>query len=244
MTEDTFYYWRRKLGLDKPPDQSLLRVSPVTKKLRPLFFSLFDRFLDRYAPIEVAGLENIPAQMPFIIAPNHVSVLDYPVLVCRLDPEIRDKLYVFSTRIFYDIIFARIFMKWVANAIRIDNIGDFFDSLRAGVSILKLGRGLVIYPEGTRSRNGQLLAFRIGLGVLSIECNAPIIPAAVAGLDHVLPRGRLIPRRGRIKVAFGKPIYPEEYKKNNNEEHAYYTYKNITEETYNRINKLQEDLSK
>lgn len=244
MTEDTFYYWRRKLQLDLPPDEKVLEKSSAGKFFRPFFFFPFACFTEIFCPIRVEGAENIPKAGPYIIAPNHVSILDYPTLALKLDPSITSDLYVLSSRAYYDVAVARFFMKWVANVIRVDITEDFLGTLRLGSYVLRLGKNLVVFPEGTRSKTGELSPFRIGLGVLSIECNVPIVPVYISGLEKVLPKGAPHPSFGGVRVCFGAPLYPDKYKKDLTEEHAYYLYKELTEEVQQRVLNLKNSVNK
>jgi len=71
-----------------------------------------------------------------------------------------------------------------------------------------MGRSLLIFPEGTRSRTGALQPFRAGVGVLAVELGIPIVPTAIEGTFEALPVGRVLPRRHPLRVTFGPPIVP------------------------------------
>lgn len=70
---------------------------------------------------------------------------------------------------------------------------------------------LIAFPEGTRSTTGCLLPFKRGAAFLAVELGLPIVPAYIDGAVKVLPKGRWLPRPGRIRVHFGRPILPGEW---------------------------------
>jgi long-chain acyl-CoA synthetase len=84
--------------------------------------------------------------------------------------------------------------------------------LRRVRSILSQGEPILIFPEGTRSRNGELQEFKPGVGLIAMEMNVPVIPTFIDGTYEALPAGRTMPRRSRIRVSFSKPILMDAYK--------------------------------
>ena len=82
-------------------------------------------------------------------------------------------------------------------------------SLKKLAEVLKNGRNLIIFPEGTRSFNGELGDFKKTFAILSRELNVPIVPVAIEGANKALPRGKIIPRPfKKVRVKFLKPIMP------------------------------------
>ncbi|MEJ7613795.1 MAG: AMP-binding protein [Candidatus Fervidibacter sacchari] len=90
-----------------------------------------------------------------------------------------------------------------------DRTTNPLEGLRIAAAILQAGYPLLIFPEGTRSVTGKLQPFKPGLGLLAIETGVPIVPALIEGTFEALPKGRLIPRRSKIKVTFGEPVKVE-----------------------------------
>ena len=164
--------------------------------------------------------------------------MDYAVLADVMGPAAREKLYPIATKLFYDNLIARFFMKITANIIRIDSVEDFFPALRSAATVLRLGKIVCIYPEGTRSETGEMMPFRVGVGTLAIEAEAPLVPVYIKGSIEVLPTGALFFRRGKISVFFGKPIDPKPYIEKKKTMQAYDVYKEITEELRKRIMEL------
>jgi long-chain acyl-CoA synthetase len=75
--------------------------------------------------------------------------------------------------------------------------------------LLDGGWSLLLYPEGTRTRTGQIGPFREGVGVLAVELGVPVVPMRVDGLYDVLPKGRILPHRGLVTVRIGPPLHVE-----------------------------------
>ncbi|MGQ9644086.1 MAG: lysophospholipid acyltransferase family protein, partial [Ignavibacterium sp.] len=102
-------------------------------------------------------------------------------------------------------------LKFIAdksNVIVMD-LSDLKTSLQKLAEVLKNGRNLIIFPEGTRSFNGELGDFKKTFAILSRELNVPVVPVAIEGANKALPRGKIIPRPfKKVRVKFLKPIIP------------------------------------
>jgi long-chain acyl-CoA synthetase len=68
------------------------------------------------------------------------------------------------------------------------------------------GGSLILYPEGTRSPDGEMRAFKSGAALFAIELDVPVVPAYIEGTHHILPKGRNMPRTGPVAVRFGEPL--------------------------------------
>jgi len=171
-------YWRKLLGVNSGSEDILKKFNYPHRFLRPLFFVLFGIFLRVYCRIKVKGIENLPEDPPYILAPNHSSSLDYPIVAWAVGKKRKD-LYVLATKFFYDMPFARFFMKIASNLQRLDIDNDFLSGMKVAAAILKQGKSLYINPEGTRSETGIILPFRPGVGMLACELNVPIVPVYI-----------------------------------------------------------------
>lgn len=204
--------------------------------VRDSFYALTTLLFKAMFAAEIKGLENIPARGPYIIAPNHSSALDYPVVAWAMPRAARDGLYAVTTSYFYDNPFTRFFIMIATNSIRIDTTNEYEPALRAAAKVLAQGGSLYINPEGTWSEDGKLMAFKPGVGLLSYELKVPIVPVRIDGTFDVLPPHALFPKkRGKVTVTFGRPLIPEAYSKL---EAGYETYSKIAGDVREEIVRL------
>lgn len=151
---------------------------------------------------EVDGLEHVPADGPAILAGNHLSFLDSVFLPACLD---RPVFYLGKSDYFRG--WQRHFYENVGVMPVARQGGDAgAASLRKGEEVLRSGRLLGIYPEGTRSPDGRLYRGKTGPVRLALSTGAPIVPVGFHGTDKVLPPGAKIPRIHKVRIRIGKPI--------------------------------------
>ena len=151
------------------------------------------------------GQENIPAAGPVLIVSNHQSHLD-PILVgtgCR-----RQINYVARETLFRFAPFGWLIHS--VGAFPIDRDGIGLGGIKESLKRLKRGEMVLIFPEGTRTRDGRIAPFRPGFTALAARSKAAILPVAVEGAYQAWPRTKKFPGPGRIRVHFGKPITLEE----------------------------------
>jgi len=166
----------------------------VLKVLVGLLLRLFFR-------LEAHGTEHIPRRGPALLVANHSSVLD-PPLVGAVAP--RPLYYLAKAELFRIPLFGA-FIRAV-NARPVERNGADPKALRLALRILKEGHALLVFPEGTRGEAGALGTAKGGAGMLALLSQAPVVPAYIEGSWRVLPRGRVIPRPGRVRVRFGAPL--------------------------------------
>lgn len=158
-------------------------------------------FLLRPRYFDVPDLRGIDTGL--LIASNHESFFD-PVLVgMGLGRPIS---YLARRSLFGVPLFG-----WLLRAVGAHPISRGAVDSRALKSVLKLlraGEGLLMFPEGTRTRDGRLGPFRTGVAAIAVRTGVPVLPAAVAGAFECWPRTRKLPRAGRAAVAYGRPIEP------------------------------------
>ena len=147
---------------------------------------------------------------PLLICPNHESHLDIPVLRRSLGGKGRRRLaiaaaddYWFQRRSY------RLLVSWFA-ALPFRRIGQGAESIRAVEGLLADGWRVVIFPEGTRSRTGEMAPFKGGVGILAVHSRVPVLPVRIDGLWEVLPPGARRPRRQVTSVRFGQPLIAED----------------------------------
>jgi long-chain acyl-CoA synthetase len=166
-------------------------------------------FMNTYVRVEVRGREHIPATGPFILTPNHCSHLDSPSVVTAVGGKRR--VWVAGAEdYFFDTTLKRFLFGKLLDTIAFDRQADGLSGLRRCGEALSRGDGLLLFPEGTRSRDGRLQPFKVGAAVLAMEQRAPIVPVHIDRTYELLPKGRRLVRPGVVKVRFGPPIRPPE----------------------------------
>lgn len=165
------------------------------------------RFLFRLAGgLRVRGLEHIPATGPVIVASNHLSWADPPLLRAVLPRDARFMANDFLFRISVLGPVIRLYGAFPVHRGRLDRA-----ALRQAESYLRQGELVCIFPEGGTTVTGRLVPFEGGVALLALRTGAPIVPAAITGTDRVLPTDPpMIPRyaRGGVGIVFGPPLDP------------------------------------
>jgi long-chain acyl-CoA synthetase len=162
---------------------------------------------DRF-DLEVTGLEKLPTRGPFIISPNHQSYLDPFVLACVLPWNIFRELFAVGTSDIFGFAFMRPVARWL-RVLVVDPDANLIPAMRGGAFGLRLGRVLMLFPEGERSINGEPKVFKKGVAILSTHLQVPIVPVAMDGFYEVWPRGKhFFQRFNALRMSFGDPIYP------------------------------------
>ena len=152
----------------------------------------------------VSGLENIPRTGGVLLASNHQSVLD-PVLVAMVLP--REMHFMARRTLFRNPVLRAIIVSY--NAFAIDRDSADVKGVKSAIGRLEAGNILLVFPEGTRTGDGSVGRMKPGIGMLAERAAVPIVPVLIQGAYEVLPKGVAIPRLGRIRMAFGKPLKPE-----------------------------------
>jgi long-chain acyl-CoA synthetase len=158
--------------------------------------------------LRVEGLENLPEEGPFIIAPNHVSYLDSFAVAAALDHRVLRHTYWAG---WIGAAFGNPLTRLVsrlAQVVPIDPDRAGLSSLAFGAAVLKRGQNLVWFAEGERSPTGSLRPFKPGVGLLLGNYPVPVVPAFIRGTYETMPRGRFLQRLGQVTVTFGEPFDP------------------------------------
>lgn len=188
---------------------SLYKSRHPTAVFMPGMLATFTRL---YVRLKVEGTEHLPAEGAVLIAANHQSHADTAVIHAALPKAIRKRFVAAAAQ---DYFFqggpAQYFSRVFFNAIPIarDRRGGQ-DPLRHLSRALREGYVLLMYPEGTRSKDGTLQIFRPGIGRLIAEFpGTPVVPTYISGTARVMPKGVLVPRPIKVTVRFGEPVYPK-----------------------------------
>jgi len=166
-------------------------------------------FLKIYFRLKAEGIENIP-EAPFILAPNHQSFFDGLFVASFIKNKLMKQTYFYAK----EKHVSNAFLKFAAakhNVIVMD-MSDLKTSLQKMAEVLKRGKNIIIFPEGTRTKDGELGDFKKTFAILSSELNIPIVPVAISGAYDALPSGSLFPKPWKkIKVKFLIPVSPENH---------------------------------
>jgi 1-acyl-sn-glycerol-3-phosphate acyltransferase len=171
-------------------------------------FSLIRSYFAIAHRLTIVGREKLPAHGPFVLAANHCSHLDALALGAALTPRHRECSFpIAAGDVFFQTRVTSIFSAIVLNALPMwrKNCGphalaDLRRKLQEERAIF------IIFPEGGRSRNGSMMPFKHGLGMLVAETNVPVVPCGLVGTFEALPPERNIPRLVAITVAIGDPL--------------------------------------
>ncbi|MBI5025357.1 MAG: AMP-binding protein [Nitrospirae bacterium] len=154
--------------------------------------------------LEVKGLENLPPP-PYMITPNHTSNMDGFVVAASVPLKTFTDLYFVGFQKYFRNPITSAFAR-LAHVIPIDPETYLYRAMQLSAFVLKNSKALCLFPEGGRSFDGELMAFKKGVGILSKELSVPLIPTVIKGTFTALPRGARWPKLTRIKITFGKPI--------------------------------------
>ncbi|MEO0106233.1 MAG: lysophospholipid acyltransferase family protein [candidate division WOR-3 bacterium] len=170
--------------------------------------------------VEIRG--KIHKSSPLLIASNHLSFLDPPLIGYTAFREVyflaKPGLFAISR-----------FFTWLITSYNAISLGT--DGIKQAIRLLKEGKVVVIFPEGTRSRQGHLLPFNIGIGYLSINYNVPVVPVRIINSNKNF--FSLMLRINKLKIIYGKPISPSGYEKNRT------GYEKFTEIIRNAVEQLK-----
>ena len=154
--------------------------------------------------MEVIGIENLPESGGLIIASNHVSYLDPAVLVASLNRKI---YFIAKKEVFKNTFVSFIFKN--LNAISVDRGNADILAFKKAINILREEKVLGIFPEGTRSSNGELQELKLGAIKIAMKTGVPILPVGIIGTHKIYPRGIKFPIlfKNKIFVKYGAPQY-------------------------------------
>jgi 1-acyl-sn-glycerol-3-phosphate acyltransferase len=182
------------------------RASSAGSALFEGFCRMFFRW---YCPLTVEGRHHLPDE-PFLLCSNHTSHADSAVLMTASGRSFDSFALVGASDYFFQSRRVRWAVAPLMNVIPIDRQPGP-KSLSACLATCRrfleqTGGNLILYPEGTRSPDGEMRAFKSGAGLFAIELGVPVVPAYIEGTHQILPKGRSMPRPGPVKVCFGEAL--------------------------------------
>ncbi len=166
--------------------------------------SIYRLYYRLYHRGRIYNRERLSDDGGVILAANHVSFLDPPLLgaACR-----REAFYMARDTLFRNPLAGWLLRSW--NCVPIKREGGDIGALRTALRMLGEGKAVLMFPEGTRSPDGQLQEGRAGIGMIVVKSKVPIVPMRIFGTNRALPRGAALPRPARLTVRFGESFtYP------------------------------------
>jgi len=166
-----------------------------------LGYSLSKALAKTFFNYRVVGAENMIEEGPCIIAANHCSFFDPPLVgvACR-----RAIHYLARKSLLEWPILGPIFPE--LNVIPVDRKNADRSALMGAIRVVKNGGAVLIFPEGTRSPDGNLQSAQPGIGMIAAKTGAPVVPVRLFGSFDAFPRDKRLPRRVPITVVIGRPL--------------------------------------
>jgi 1-acyl-sn-glycerol-3-phosphate acyltransferase len=158
--------------------------------------------------VEPEGLDRLDPARNYIFMANHVSNIDPPILV----PLIPLRTSVLVKRELFSIPILGYAMR-LGDLVAVDraNREAAVDSVRRAVEVLKRGLNMVIFPEGTRSRDGRMLPFKKGPFYLAVDSGVPVVPVSMVNTFQIWPKGHFYIKPLTARVVFHEPLNPQDF---------------------------------
>lgn len=158
--------------------------------------------------VTVRGRERLDPHQTYIFMSNHTSNLDPPLLI----PLLPKRTSVLVKKELFRVPALGTAMR-AGKLVAVDrhNREAAIQSVRDGATAIRGGLDMTVFPEGTRSRDGQLLPFKKGPFYLALESQCPIVPVTMIGTHEILPKGKFFMRTGVAEIVFHEPLWPREF---------------------------------
>ncbi len=184
-------------------------VYHISRMTFKIVLILFFRF-------KVEGRENIPKRGPFIIAGNHTSYMDPPIVGAVT----RRRFHFIAS----DHLYKNKLMGWwimAGGGIRVKKGESNHIAMRRILNYLKKGKPIAMFPEGTRSEDGKIKEPLSGIGFLALKSGVPVVPCLIKGSEKALPKGARSFKSSSVSVYVGKPIEAKDFKYEGDKKEAY-----------------------
>ncbi len=199
----------RDLGL--PPSErrrsNLREAGWFDALLHGTWWGLMRAYLRVAHRFEILDRQHLPTEPPFIMVANHSSHLDAIALCAPLPLKLRARVFPLAAGdTFFDKPTTSLFAAHALNALPVwRKSGGRHGMEELRQRLLEEPCGYVLFPEGTRSRNGEMGEFKAGLGMLAAGTNVPVIPCHLEGCFQAWPPFRARPTRGKVRLRLGTP---------------------------------------
>jgi long-chain acyl-CoA synthetase len=186
------------LELELPEPVAAVGRKALTLGQRSIYGGLFD--------VKVTGKNFVPQNRNFLVVANHASHLDMGLVKMALDEQGGRLVALAARDYFFDTSWKRAYFENFTSLIPMDRTGSLRESLRLAGESLTQGFNLLIFPEGTRSQNGELMEFKPTTGYLALSFGVDILPLYLKGTYDALPKGAWWPKFEKLEVRIGPPI--------------------------------------
>lgn len=170
----------------------------------PVIAHGFGSYIRKHNGFTVKGLDNVPANGPYIIAPNHQSYMDGLLVPAVLSTKAISNLYFYAKSQHVRESWKQ-FLAGKHNIIIMD-MSSLKDSIQQLGEVLKTGHNLCIFPEGTRTKTGKVGKFKKTFAILSKELDIPVVPVVIKGAFEAMPKGSKKLGKHPIVVEFLSPM--------------------------------------
>lgn len=162
--------------------------------------------------VEVSGVERLDPNQTYIFTPNHQSLIEVPLFVTYLG---RNPAYLGKKEVFKYPVFG--YGIRLIGMVPVDrsNSPAAVESAKLATENLRRGKSYVVYPEGTRSRDGHLLPFKKGAFMMAIDAGVPIVPVTVSGATKIMPKAKVKVFPSTVRLTIHEPISTAGYSKEN-----------------------------
>jgi 1-acyl-sn-glycerol-3-phosphate acyltransferase len=189
--------------------RSLRRENGLLETITQGFWRLAAKnYLTIWHRLTFIGREHIPTEPPFVLIANHTSHLDAVCLAASIPRGVRERVFpVAAGDVFFETPTEAAFSAYFLNALPMwrKNCGRHaLDDLRR--RLIEEPCGYILFPEGGRSRTGEPLPFKPGLGMLVAGTPVPVVPSRIEGAFEACPAGRTLPRMTPIRVRIGPAL--------------------------------------
>lgn len=184
----------------REPDISVYAARSLAALTIRCWLKLYHRF-------EVSGAENLPREGSFIMVANHASHLDTLCLLSALPLRKLHRAFPAAAQDYFFVNVPRLAVAAVVvNALPFGRQGHIRNSLDACRNLLaNPGNILILFPEGTRTKNGQIGEFKPGIGLLAAGAEIPVVPCRLTGAFEAWPKGNVFPRPRSLRLRIGEP---------------------------------------
>jgi 1-acyl-sn-glycerol-3-phosphate acyltransferase len=164
-------------------------------------YSLSKFIAETVFSLRVYGRENMIEEGPALLAMNHQSFLDPPFagICCRRE------IHFFARKTLFDVPVLG-WMLHKVNVIGVDRDGSDMTAIKTVIRLVRNGGGTIVFPEGTRTRDGNLLPAQPGIGFIIAKTLAPVVPMRIFGAFEAFPRDSKWPRKTPVTIVVGKPM--------------------------------------